>query len=743
LIPRYAQVEGAEAIHERVLSENHQQGLIWHYQGTGKTLLMAYAALRILNDRRTQAPTVIIVLDRVDLVEQAVRQFQTVGLPRCRVAGSREDLRHLLSDDHRGIIVTTIFKFADSPALNRRWNIVVLIDEAHRTQEGVLGQDLRRALPNAQFFGLTGTPIVDAERNTYRLFGNPFDPGWVLNEYSMGRAIADGTSVPIHLEPRLVDFNIDAASLDDAFEAMASEERLDDEQRESLSQRAVSVKTILGNPRRVTAVCADIVEHYLARVAPLGLKAQVVAYDRELCVQYYEAISAQLKSRGMTQEAAVVMTVGTTKDEPPEWRERFGLDPAAEARVKMRFNRADDPLSIVIVTSKLLTGFDAPIEGVMYLDKPLRRHTLFQAICRTNRRYTNPDTGQEKQFGLVVDYVGLGAELVRGLRMADPDGRTTELPLVSDLVAELEVMIRLTLGRFDGIDRGESSMEALVEAQDRIPVGESRNEFGSEFVAIQKIWELVWPNTALVTLRADYRWLALIYESVRPHVSSNLLLWRRLGAKTLDIVYQSIDRISIKPADVEGVIVDAETLDVIRRLRLDGTVAIDEHKPLTIDEALSTIDARLRLRLASSHRHPIYVSLAERLSRLRAEHLERAQVSVQFLRDLLDIARQLLKTEHIEDSAGLTSVSLLPDPNVGALTQILNEYGPRRAPEVVGEVVADIDGIVRRVRFSGWATSQPGDRAVRLEIRRALRRHELPTTGDLFDRTYSYVRENY
>ena len=743
LIPRYAQVEGAEAIHERVLAPGRRQGLIWHYQGTGKTLLMAFAALRVLNDDRIKGATVVIVLDRVDLVEQTVRQFQTVGLPRCRVASSREDLRQILSEDHRGIVITTIFKFAESPTLNRRDNIIVLIDEAHRTQDGALGKDLRRTLPNAQFFGLTGTPIVDSERNTYRLFGDPFDPGWVLNEYSMSRAINDGTSVPIHLETRLVDYNIDAQSLDEAFEAMSNEERLDDEERESLSQRAGATKTLMGNPRRIAAVCSDIVGHYLTRVAPLGLKAQVVVYDRELCVKYYEAISAELKSRAAAQEAVVVMTVGGSKDEPSQWREQFGLDPGAEARVKLRFNRADDPLSILIVTSKLLTGFDAPIEGVMYLDKPLRRHTLFQAICRTNRRYTNPETGQEKQFGLIVDYVGLGTELVRGLRLADPNGIATRLPLVSELIAELGYLISRTLARFEGIDRTESSMEALFEAQDRIPPGDARNEFGADFVAIQKIWELIWPDEALETLRSDYRWLAMVYESVRPRTSNNLLLWHRLGAKTLGIVYESIGDIHIERPGIDEVIVDSDTLNVIRRLRSAEGVETGEHKPVTIEEALNTIEARLRLRLASSRRHPIYVSLSNRLERLRAQHMERVQASAEFLQELLEIAHELLATEHIDDSTGLGGISLLPDPNIGALTQILNEYGPSRKPEVVQNVVEDIDRIVREVRFTGWTTSQPGDRAVRLEIRRVLRRYDLPTTGDLFNRTYSYIRENY
>ena len=238
LIPRYPQVEGVEAIHQRVMDPTRRQGLIWHYQGTGKTLLMGFAALRLLNDPAVGGPTVLIVLDRIDLVEQTVRQFQTAGLPRLRVAGTKEDLRRLLAEDARGIIVTTVFRFEGAGFLNDRENIIVLVDEAHRTQEGRLGHDLRTAIPNAQFFGLTGTPISDAERNTFQLFGDPNDPGWVLNRYSIERSITDGSSVPIHVKTRLVDFHIDKAALDEAFAAMADEERLTEEERELLADRA-------------------------------------------------------------------------------------------------------------------------------------------------------------------------------------------------------------------------------------------------------------------------------------------------------------------------------------------------------------------------------------------------------------------------------------------------------------------------------------------------------------------------
>ena len=742
LIPRYPQVEGAEAIHERVLTPGRSRGLIWHYQGTGKTLLMAFAALKLLHDEAVGGPTVLIVLDRVDLVEQTVRQFQTAGLPRLRVAGTKEQLRSMLAEDQRGIVVTTIFRFEGAGFLNARSNIVVLVDEAHRTQEGSLGADMREAIPNAQFFGLTGTPISDAERNTFKLFGDPDDPGYVLNQYSIERSIADGSSVPIHVETRLVDFSVDREALDEAFAVMADEERLTDEERELLADRAASVRAFMRNPERVRAVCADIVEHYLARVDPLGLKAQVVAFDRGLCVLYHEEITRLLAERGEEAEAAVVMTVGTSKSEPQEWRQRFELSPDEEAKVKARFLDHGDPLRFLIVTAKLLTGFDAPIEGVMYLDKPLRLHTLFQAICRTNRRWTNPVTGQEKHFGLIVDYVGLGAEIARSLRAADPEKGGRRPVDAEGLLLEFDAAVDLALAHFDGIDRSDFSFAALAAAQDRLPPGETRDSFAREFLTVHHLWEFLDPHPALAARRADYRWLAQVYESVQPTGTSDALLWHRLGTKTLGLVHGHISDLTVTGTGLEEVIVDAETIEAIRQLALPGS-DVGREGPVTVAEALDTIESRLRRRLQSSGRHPIYVALSERLERLRRAQLEKASASIEFLREILELAQQVTAAERAEDEGGSVALSLLPDPNVGALTQIFREYAPSGSPVILENVVADIDTIVRQVSFSGWNETQAGDRTVRKEVRLVLKKYGLPTTGELFDRAYAYIRENY
>lgn len=744
LIAHYPQVEGVEAIHARVLEPDRRQGLIWHYQGTGKTLLMAFAALRLLNDPKVGRPTILIVFDRVDLVEQTVRQFQTAGLPRLRVATAKEDLRRMLAEDFRGIIVTTIFRFYDAGFLNDRHNIVVLIDEAHRTQEGRLGADMRGAIPNAQFFGLTDTPIATADRNTFRLFGDPDDEGWVLNRYSLERAITDGASVPIHVETRLVDFQVDREALDQAFMAMADEAELSDEERETLAGRAASASTIVRNPARIRAVCEDIVDHYLSKMAPLGLKAQIVAYDRELCVAYYDEITRILIERGeeKSTEAAVVMTIAARFD-PIGWRERFELTRDEEAAIMARFRDPSDPLRFLIVTSKLLTGFDAEVEGVMYLDKPLSLHTLFQAICRTNRRFINPVTGQEKLYGLIVDYVGLESQIATALRDADPERLDRRPVNVDGLAEEFVQALEVGLSRFHGIDRSQVSFEALMEAQRRVSTLESRDAFARDFLKIRGLWEFLDPSAVTEAHRSDYRWIAEVYESVQPTRTSDALLWQRLGAKTLELVHGHITEVRATGTGLDEVIVDHEAIEAIRRLALPEVSVPGQDDAMTVSEALDAIEAPIRVRLQSTGGHAVYVALSERLERLHTRHLAQATASVEFLKEILELAQDVMSAEKAEDEGQLDQISIRPDPNIGALTQILRQFAPPDVPVIIDNVVRDIDTIVRQVRFTGWTRTQLGQRTVRRELRLILKKYSLPTTGDLFDRAYSYIHENY
>lgn len=738
VVPRYPQVEAVDAIVARVRDTTRRQGLVWHHQGSGKTFVMAFAAAKLRQLLDLDAPTILVVLDRLELIDQVRSEFTSVGIPGLKVAETRAELQRMLAEDTRGVIVTTIFRFADAGLLNERSNIVVMIDEAHRTQEGRLGLDMREALPDARFIGLTGTPISTDDRNTWAMFGDADDPDGVLNHYSVERSIADGATLPIHVETRLVDFHIDHDALDEAFRELADAEGLDERETGIIARRASRVDQLMKDPARIEAVCADIVEHYRTKVAPLGLKAQVVAFDRELCVAYHERISELLGGFG---EATVVMT--TTKGDPVEW-DRWNLDRDAEARVKDRFRDLDDPLKVLIVTAKLLTGFDAPIDGVMYLDKPLRAHTLFQAVCRTNRRWTNPRTGQEKLHGLVVDYVGLGNELAKAVAVRDT-GRRTALPAdVDELVDLLGEYVATAMARFAGIDRDAAGFEQLYQAQDRLADAEARDAFAADFLRCEGLFEFLWPSTALRPIEADYKWLARIYKSVAPTDAADRLLWQRLGAKTAELISEHISDVTVDGRGLETVAIDAGVFEALRQLQLFPPPAPGEQpEPPTIDDVLATLAARLARKLAGpSGNHPVWVSISERLDALRRAKIDSAAASVEFLKQILELGRDLVSAERADDAGRLDDIVVV-DPDRGALTQILAEYAPPDVPVIIETVVEKIDAIVRPSRGSGWQDSQPGDRAVRQELRKVLRDSGLPPQGDLFDRAYAYIRQHY
>jgi type I restriction enzyme R subunit len=737
IIPRYPQVEAVEAIVARVRDPQRRQGLVWHHQGSGKTLLMAFAAAKLRQQESLDAPTILVVLDRLELIEQLRSEFTSVGIPSLKVAETKDELRRLLrEDDARGVIVTTIFRFADAGLLNNRRNIVVMVDEAHRTQEGRLGLDMREALPNAKFIGLTGTPISTTDRNTWATFGDPDDPEGVLNHYTVERSIGDGATLPIHVETRLVNFHVDAPGLDQAFAELAEAERLDEREAGILARRGSRVDQLMKSPIRVKAVCADIVNHYRAKLAPIGLKAQVVVFDRECCALYHEAMTGLL---GPDEEATVVMT--TLKDDPEAWS-AWDREREAESRVKDRFRDPEDPLKFLIVTAKLLTGFDAPIEGVMYLDKPLRAHTLFQAVCRTNRRWTNPATGQEKRYGLVVDYVGMGNELAKAVAVSDTNQRKALPADVGELVDILGSYVATAMARFEGVDRAASGFEQLYAAQERLADHEARDAFAEEFLRAQGLFEFLWPDTALRPYEADYKWLARIYRSIAPTDAADKLLWHRLGAKTAELIHEHLSDVTIDTGSLETIAIDAEVFEALRQLNLWPPDEPQPTEPPTIDEALDRLEARLRARLAGPNTHPVWRSLSERLEELRRAKIDSAAASVEFLKRLLSVAKDLVTAEKADQEGRLDEIKVI-DPNRGALTQILEEYAPPGTPAIIENVVEQIDAIVRPVRGTGWQTSQPGDREVRRQLRLALKNNGLPPQGDLFDRAYAYVAEHY
>jgi type I restriction enzyme R subunit len=710
VIARYQQFLAGNAIVYRVLEGRFKKGLIWHFQGSGKSLLMMFAAQKLRAMRELAAPTVLIVVDRIDLDTQISATFNASDVPNVIATDSRKELQSLLKAGTRKIIITTIHKFAESDGiLDDRSNIVVLVDEAHRTQEGNLGRAMREALPNAFMFGLTGTPINKQDRNTFYAFGEETDEGGYMSKYSFSDSIRDGATLQLHFEPRPVDFRVDQEAIDAGFEVIA--EGLTEKERALLSARAAKTANLLKAADRIEKLAVDVVEHYQAKVEPNGLKGQVVLYDKETCVMFKHAIDRHLPE----EASAIVMSIDAR--DPQEWKEKFSLDSNAEAKLLDRFRDPADPLKLIIVTAKLLTGFDAPILQAQYLDKPLREHTLLQAICRTNRPYQN------KTHGLIVDYLGIFDDVAQALLFDDKSVKNV-ITNIAELKVQLPSAIEAALIYFGGLDRTIEGWEGLQAAQEKLPTDETRDAFALDYSLVSQLWEAISPDSILNTFEPDYKWLSAIYESVRPADHTGRLIWHAHGQKTLELINSNV-KVEVPRDDLETIILDADVLD---DLSTGGS---------SITKKTKLIEIKIAARIAKHNDNPLFIELGERLEVLKAKYAEGQQASLDFLRELLDLARETLAAEK--------TLALIPreDKGKAALTELFESLKTDGTPIMVERIVVDIDDVVRAVRFDGWQGTSQGDREVQQALRKTLYVKYKMRDADVFDKALEYIREYY
>jgi type I restriction enzyme R subunit len=298
------------------------------------------------------------------------------------------------------------------------------------------------------------------------------------------------------------------------------------------------------------------------------------------------------------------------------------------------------------------------------------------------------------------------------------------------------------MARFEGIDRTASGFEQLYSAQERLPDQATRDDFAVEFLRAEGLFEFLWPDTALRAIESDYKWLARIYKSVAPTDAADKLLWQRLGAKTAQLIYEHLSDVTIDATGLETVAIDAEVFEALRQLDLFPSDAPEPKEPPTVEDVLDRLESRLARKLAGDGGHVVWRSLAERLEALRRAKIESAAASVEFLKQLLILARDIVEAERAEEEGHLDDIKVV-DLDKGALTQILAEYAPPDVPVIIENVVEQIDAIVRPVRGTNWQTSHPGDREVRRQLRLVLKNNGLPPQGDVFDRAYAYIREHY
>jgi type I restriction enzyme R subunit len=711
IICRYQQFEAANKIVDRVLAGYPRKGLIWHFQGSGKSLLMVFAAQKLRMHAALKNPTVLIVVDRIDLDAQITGTFTGADVPNLEKADTCEKLQQLLAQDVRKIIITTIFKFGETTGtLNDRSNIIALVDEAHRTQEGDLGRKMRDALPNAFLFGLTGTPINRADRNTFYAFGADEDERGYMSRYGFEESIRDGATLKLHFEPRLINLHIDKGALDAAYKDLTG--GLSDLDKDNLAKTAAKMAVLVKTPERIRKVCEDIVQHYQSKVEPNGFKGQIVTFDRESCLLFKAELDKLLPS----ETSDIVMSVqAADKKEHPEYA-CYERSKDEEERLLDRFRDPADPLKLIIVTAKLLTGFDAPILQAMYLDKPLRDHTLLQAICRVNRTYS-----EQKTHGLIVDYLGIFDDVAAALEFDDQSVKQV-ISNIQELKDKLPEALQKCLTFFLGCERSLQGYEGLIAAQQCLPNNDVRDGFAGEFTVLARMWEALSPDTFLAPFEKDYKWLSQVYQSVQPSSGHGKLIWHSLGAKTIELIHQNVHVDAVRD-DLDTLVLDADLLEAV----------LSNPDPKKAKEIEIRVKRRLRRHAGDSK----FKHLSERLDILK-DRFESGQInSVEFLKQLLEIAKETLQAEREsppqEDE----------DRGKAALTDLFNEVKTAETPILVERIVADIDEIVRLVRFPGWQGTQAGEREVKKVLRKALFKYKLHADEELFEKAYMYIRQYY
>jgi type I restriction enzyme R subunit len=631
VIARYMQYRAANKIIERVLrrlkgEDSKNRGLIWHWQGSGKTLTMIFTACKLFYMRELENPSIFFTVDRAELEEQLYTEFGALDTVKPEVIGSVQELKDVLSyEDYRGkrgLFITLIHKFrpeemrqlqkeleevsrVKETIMNRK-NIVAFIDEGHRTQYGLLASQMRTLFKEAFFFAFTGTPIGKKDRNTYREFSYPPEEPY-LDRYFITDSLRDGFTVKIVYQPRLEkEWHLKKDMLEAFWSTQLEEipEDLRDVVDEELRKRLNYITMFLEDEERIKIIAEDIATHFKENVDG-RFKAMVVAASRTACEYYRAELSKHLPS----DYIRVVMTYGQEtkpilQNAVAEIRAEYGQKSIEEIRKEIieRFKEENELPKILIVTDMLLTGFDAPILGVMYLDKPLKEHRLLQAVARTNRPFRDL-----KEAGLIIDYVGVLKEFKKALEMYSEDDLKGALFSYENLREEFVSLINETLEIFKDVPM-DYERESLLKAIEIITTDSNlEKKFVDSYKALRKTFELLGPDEIKIEHLEAYRWLSGIYTYYMKVVNQSPALEdeiERFYEKTIRFIHKTTEIEEIR-RDLPAIVFDRDYLEA-----LESKVKNKKEKAANI---LFTLN---KLVLVERHRNPVYESLVDKVERL-------------------------------------------------------------------------------------------------------------------------------
>jgi len=598
IIMRQHQTRAVEKVIDRAKDKVKRTGLIWHAQGSGKTFTMIVAAEKILKEPLFGKPTVIMLVDRNELESQLFRNLDAYGFTDgegMEIADSKKDLERLLASDYRGLIVSMIHKFEHMKKdINTQDNIFVLVDEAHRTTSGDLGNYLVAALPNATYFGFTGTPIdkITYGRGTFKVFGKDDEKGY-LDKYTIAESIKDGTTVPLHYTLSPNEIRVPPDMLEKEFYALMEQEGVTDvDELNKLLERSVNLRNFLKSDERVQKVAEFVAKHYRENVEPMGYKAFLVAVDREACALYKKELDKHLPPEYST----VIYSKGHNDT---EFLQKHYLTEDEEKRLKGKiFPKKETLPKILIVTDKLLTGYDAPILYCMYLDKPMKDHTLLQAIARVNRPYEDEE-GLKKPSGFVLDFVGIFEKLEKALAF-DSDVVGNVIQNIGVLKEAFISLITKGAREYERFIQGRMDDKAIEQAVEYFTDKDKREIFYKFYKRIEMLYEIISPDKDLRDYMDKYLKLSSLYTIIRNAFSKRVVVDKELMRKTQKLVRSMVENYDIpKPYKIYEI-----KDDTLQALKKDD--ASDNTKVINLRKSIE------KFVLDNEETQPYLISIGER-----------------------------------------------------------------------------------------------------------------------------------
>ncbi|MBH1941091.1 type I restriction endonuclease subunit R [Mobilitalea sibirica] len=686
-------------------------GVIWHTQGSGKSLTMVLLARKIRRIEELMDATIVVVTDRVDLDKQIyntfMRTLSTITTPV--QANSVSALKELLSLAQPQIIMTTIHKFQGEKeekevfkddkqnkglyfekefgVLTTKTNVIVLTDEAHRSQYKGMAKNMRDALPNAAFLGFTGTPIDKQDKSTKRTFGSYID------KYGIKEAVEDGATVKIVYEGRKPELQIDGDTLEELFD-IEFEDKTDDE-KEAIKQKYANKRAIVEADERIADIAKDILTHYKEQIYPNGFKAQVVCVSREACVKYYNALNKYMEDIiGEKLEVKIIYS-GSPNDEP-HLKEHFTTKTEQDQIIKRFLQPIDkDKLCFIIVKDMLLTGFDAPIEQVMYLDRPLKEHNLLQAIARVNRTF-----GETKKCGYIVDYYGISNHLEEALAIFDKEELGEPMESIDAVYNQMLSYREAVMSMFKGIDPND--LDGLVKC---IEKEDKRAEFELAYKRFAYTMEQILPAHVPTETINDLRWLSYIRAAAKARFEpQDQLDIAGCGGKVREIISAHLKSKGVETWIEPITLFDADFKKKINTLESDEAVASG------MEHAIKNV-----IHVKMDDNPVYYTSLLEKLQKILDETknnwIERKNKLQEFIQN--DVQKGEIKEAEAlglskEEYAFFETVKkhLKEDEtNTEVVKEEQAEYISNEIIELSKSIATDIAEIVKKNYLIDWVTN--------------------------------------